>query len=104
MSEIVNVNSSNFSTEVLESDIPVIVDFWAPWCAPCKALSPVLDAAASELSGRAKVVKVNVDDCPDLAGQFGVRGIPTMICFEGGEPKDQLVGAVAKDAILNLVD
>jgi thioredoxin 1 len=100
-----NVNKDNFEQEVLNSDKPVVVDFWAEWCGPCKALAPVLDEISSELSDKAEVVKVNVDESGELAQQYGIRGIPTLIFFKGGEVKSTLVGNQPKAEILkNLND
>lgn len=105
MSNLVNVNNDNFEAEVINSDKPVLVDFWAEWCGPCKALGPILDEIATEVSSDAKVVKVNVDQAGELAQKYGIRGIPTMIFFKDGEAKGTLVGNQPKAEILkNLKD
>ena len=103
MSNAVPVTKESFESEVINSDKPVIVDFWAEWCGPCKALSPILDEVASEVAN-AKVVKVNVDEQGDLAQQYGIRGIPTLIFFKGGEVKSTLVGNQPKAEILKNIN
>jgi len=90
------ISDDNFEVEVLSSDIPVLVDFWATWCGPCKAIAPLIDELAAEFAGRVKVGKVNVDDNPKTPAKYGVRGIPTLLVFKGGELVDQVVGAVPK--------
>ena len=93
---IVTVTETNFPTEVLKSTTPVLVDFWAEWCGPCKMIAPLLDELASEYDGKAKIGKVNIDDHPSLATQFGVRAIPTLLIFKGGQVVEQIVGLKSK--------
>ena len=94
----------NFDEQVLKSDRPVLVDFWAPWCAPCRVLAPAVEAIAHEYAGRAKVGKLNVDDNLSLAGRYNIRGIPTLLLFKGGQIREQLVGASPKDAIVKMLE
>ena len=101
--KVMAFTDTNFDREVLQSEIPVLVDFWATWCAPCKAISPLVDAVADEYSGRVKVGKVNVDENPATPGKYGVRGIPTLILFKGGAVVDQVVGAVPKSQLDALI-
>ena len=101
---VINVSDQEFEEKVLKSDTPVVVDFWAPWCGPCKAIGPVLEELAAEYGGKVVVAKVNVDDNPSSPGRYGVRGIPTLIGFRGGEAVDQLVGAVPKPQLQQLFD
>ena len=98
------VTDANFSTEVLGSDLLVLVDFWAPWCGPCRALAPVIDQLAEEYSGKAKIVKLNTDDNPNIAVQFRINSIPTMILFKDKKPVDMLVGALSKEKIQEAID
>ncbi len=96
----IHLDEKNFESEVLKSSTPVLVDFWAEWCGPCKMIGPIIDQLAVELQGKLKVAKVNVDDSPVLAGQFNVMSIPTMLIFKGGQPVEQIVGALPKDRLL----
>jgi len=104
MSEPKAVGDKDFIQEVLESDTPVLVDFWADWCAPCKMVAPLLDELAKEYDGKIKFTKVDVDDNPQTAMQYGIRSIPTLLVFKGGAPVDQVVGAVPKAAIKKRLD
>ena len=100
----VTVTDSTFPGEVLRSDIPVLVDFWAEWCGPCRTLGPTVDALASDYQGRVKVVKLNVDDNPETANSLGVRSIPTLMVFEAGLLKEELVGIQPKAQLTQLID
>ena len=93
------LNSSNFQAEVMQSDLPVLVDFWAPWCGPCKMMSPIIDEVAKSLEGKIKIAKVNVDQNQDLAQQQNVMSIPTFVVFKGGQVVDQFSGAMTKEAL-----
>jgi thioredoxin 1 len=104
-SELVNhVTDANFDQEVLKSDKAVLIDFWAPWCAPCRAIAPLIDELAGEYAGRLKVVKLNVDDNPETPARYGVRGIPNLLIIRGGQVKEQIVGAVPKSHLVRAVD
>ncbi len=94
------ITESNFEAEVLNSDVPVLVDFWATWCGPCKMISPIVDQVAVEVAGSAKVGKVNVDEAADLARRYNVRNIPTLVFIKNGEEVDRIAGATSKDNIL----
>ena len=92
MSAAAAVSTAEFDKQVLESDTPVLVDFWAVWCQPCRAIAPAVDAVAEEYAGKAKVFKLNVDENPEIAGRYGVQSIPTLIVFKGGQKVGELVG------------
>ena len=94
----------NFEELVLKSSQPVLVDFWAPWCAPCRMMSPVVEAIGGEYAGRAKVGKLNVDDNASLASRYNIRGIPALVLFKDGQIRDQLVGACLKGAIVKMLE
>src|ERR1700687_4333857 len=104
VSDALNVDQKNFSTEVLQSPSPVLVDFWAPWCGPCRMVAPVVDKVAQTFQGRLKVVKLNTDDSPSIAGKYEVSGIPALILFKGGEPVDRIVGYVPEKQLSAMVE
>lgn len=98
------VTDSNFGSVVLNSDIPVLIDFWAPWCGPCRAMGPVLDELSTEYAGKIKICKMNVDENTVTPSKYGVRSIPTMVLIKNGETVDQIIGAVPKDALKKVLD
>jgi len=100
----ITVNDDNFDEEVLQSDIPVLVDFWAEWCGPCKVVGPTIEALASDYKGRVKVAKLDVDGSPEAAGRFGVRSIPTLIVFKDGEAQEATVGVKPKGQLAEMID
>jgi thioredoxin 1 len=102
--DLLQVNDKNFGQEVLNSDLPVLVDFWAAWCGPCRAISPMVEELAKEFTGKVKVIKLNVDENPAIPSQYGVRGIPTLILFKGGKILDQIVGAVPKAKLVAMIE
>jgi thioredoxin 1 len=101
--KIVNVTDATFEAEVLKADKPALIDFWAAWCAPCKAIAPIVDELAGEYEGKIKVTKMNVDENPMTPSKFGVRGIPTLILFKDGKVVDQKVGAVPKAQLADML-
>ena len=101
---LLHVNDKNFAEEVLNADLPVLVDFWATWCGPCRSISPIIEELAKEFTGRVKVTKLNVDESPATPSQYGVRGIPTLIIFKGGKILDQIIGAVPKARLIAMIE
>ncbi|MDQ2680033.1 MAG: thioredoxin [Candidatus Eremiobacteraeota bacterium] len=103
MSALPDVTQANFQQEVLSNDQPVLVDFWAPWCGPCKMLSPIVEKVAGSYAGRAKFAKLNTDDNPNLSGEYQVSGIPCLILFKDGKPVDRIVGYVSESTITSML-
>ncbi|ALE03291.1 thioredoxin [Bartonella ancashensis] len=95
----IKIDNSNFDSTVLSSSIPVVVDFWAEWCNPCKRIAPILDELSNEMHDNVKIAKVNIDECPELATQYGVRSIPTLLLFKDGKVSSNIVGAASKGRI-----
>ncbi|MDH5299076.1 MAG: thioredoxin [Desulfobulbaceae bacterium] len=102
--KVFHVSDSDFDAQVLQSDLPVLLDFWAPWCGPCKAIGPVIEELANEFDGKARVAKMNVDDNPATPGKFGIRAIPTLIVFKGGKVVEQVTGAVGKTQLAAMLN
>lgn len=100
----VTVDKTNFQSDVLDSDVPVVVDFWAEWCGPCKMIAPSLEEISKEMAGKVKITKLNIDENPELAAQFGVRSIPTLMLFKDGEPASMQVGAKPKNALADWIN
>ncbi len=98
------INDTNFDSSVLKAELPVLVDFWAPWCGPCRSVAPILDEVAEDFKGKVNVVKMNVDENQTTPGQYGIRAIPTLILFKNGEVIDQITGAVSKANIETLIN
>ena len=98
------INTDSFVAEVLKSELPVLVDFWAPWCGPCKALNPILEKVENEVGGKIRIVKVNIDESPEIASKYSIMSIPTLLFFKDGTVMEQLVGLVQKDKILEKVN
>ncbi|MFM7264265.1 MAG: thioredoxin [Cyanobium sp.] len=101
MSSAAPVTDASFEQDVLKSDVPVLVDFWAPWCGPCRMVAPIVDEIARDYAGKVKVLKLNTDENPNIASQYGIRSIPTLMIFVGGEKVDTVVGAVPKNTLIN---
>jgi thioredoxin 1 len=104
MANVQEFNNDNFEQEVIKSDVPVLVDFWAPWCGPCKMIGPIIEELAGEFAGKAKIGKVNVDNNQDLAAKFGIRGIPTVMLFKGGTSVNSFVGLKSKEDLAAAVN
>jgi thioredoxin 1 len=105
MSEHIHyVTDTSFKSDVLESPVPVLVDYWAEWCGPCKMIAPILDEVAKDYSGRLKVAKLNIDENPKTPGEYGIRGIPTLILFKGGNVEATKVGALSKSQLTAFID
>ncbi len=102
--KIIATSDANFETEVLKSEVPVLVDFWAEWCGPCKMIAPILEEVAGDYAGRVKVVKLNIDENPSTPPQYGVRGIPTLMLFKNGEVDATQVGALSKSQLCTFLD
>lgn len=104
MAKVTEVRDDNFDTEVIGADLPVLVDFWAPWCGPCKTIAPIVEELAQEYEGRLKVAKLNVDNSPMTPSRYGVRGIPNLIILKSGTVKQQIVGAVPKARLVQAIE
>lgn len=101
---IINITDDSFESEVLNSDIPVLIDYWAEWCAPCKMIGPILEELAQNYAGQLKIVKLNIDDNPEIPPKYGIRGIPTLMIFQNGEVESTKVGAMTKPQLIAFID
>jgi thioredoxin 1 len=104
MSNIIHLSDDTFQKEVIESSIPVLVDYWAEWCGPCKMIAPILDDLVSEYDGKLKIAKLNIDENPQTPSKFGIRGIPTLMIFKDGNPEATKVGALSKSQLAAFID
>jgi thioredoxin 1 len=104
MADISEVGDSNFEAEVIQSTLPVLVDFWAPWCGPCKTIAPLIEEIAKEYAGKLKVAKLNVDDHPATASRYGIRGIPNLIILKAGAVKEQIIGAAPRAKLVSAIE
>ena len=104
MGKVAEVSDATFDQEVLKSTVPVLIDFWAPWCGPCKSIAPVVEELAGQYDGRLKIVKMNVDDNPQTPSKYGVRGIPNLVLIKGGTVAEQIVGAMPKAHLVKAID
>lgn len=101
---MIDVNDATFENEVLKNEAPTLVDFWAPWCGPCRMIHPIMEELAAEFTGKVKVVKMNVDESPSIPTRYGIRGIPTVILFKAGQEVDKIVGAVTKNKFSEMIN
>jgi len=104
MADVVQVEDANFEADVVGSQVPVLVDFWAPWCGPCRTIAPIIETLAKEYEGKIKVAKINVDDNPLTPSRYGVRGIPNLMIFKDGIVKEQIVGAASKSRLVQAIE